>query len=202
MNVVRRAFTLVELLTVVGIIAVLAALLFPVFANAKRSALRSQCLSNLRQCGQALAMYGEAGMENLPIYSGAVAAIPLGVTCDPEDHLRPNCNVDIGRPVLGSYAYARGLDGLDEQGAWNQWLQTHPNAPVMVCPHHGDGVLKLFDGNDLNPCLQSGECVVPTRVHELLLDTSVHTRSLPSLRTPSPGRNRLLFTWDALFELQ
>lgn len=191
-----------ELLTVIVIIAVLAALLFPVFANAKRSALRSQCLSNLRQCGQALAMYGEGGMVNLPIYSGAVSVVPKAITCDPEDHLRPNCKVELGRPVIGSYAYARGLEGLDDQEAWNQWLQGHPKAPVMVCPHHGDGGLKLFDGNDLNPCIQSGECVVPSRVHELLPDTSVHVRTLAGPRTGSPGRYRLLFNWDALFEIQ
>lgn len=54
---VRRAFTLIELMIVIGILAILAALIFPVFARAKASAKQSACLSNLRQIGASMAMY-------------------------------------------------------------------------------------------------------------------------------------------------
>ena len=53
----RRAFTLIELLVVVAILAVLAAILFPVFARAKDAAKGTVCLSNLRQLGLGLTMY-------------------------------------------------------------------------------------------------------------------------------------------------
>jgi prepilin-type N-terminal cleavage/methylation domain-containing protein len=46
---IRRAFTLIELLVVIAIIAILAAILFPVFAQAKESAKKVGCLSNLKQ---------------------------------------------------------------------------------------------------------------------------------------------------------
>jgi len=54
-----RAFTLIELLTVIAIIVVLAALIFPVFSRARESARMTQCLSNLRQIGVGVAMYVE-----------------------------------------------------------------------------------------------------------------------------------------------
>lgn len=53
----RKAFTLIELLVVVAIIAILAAILFPVFAQVKEAAKKTTCASNLKQLGVAMALY-------------------------------------------------------------------------------------------------------------------------------------------------
>lgn len=53
----RRGFTLIELLVVIAIIAILAALLFPVFARAKAEAKKTACISNLSQIGKAIVIY-------------------------------------------------------------------------------------------------------------------------------------------------
>jgi prepilin-type N-terminal cleavage/methylation domain-containing protein/prepilin-type processing-associated H-X9-DG protein len=60
------AFTLVELLVVIAVIAVLAAILFPVFAQAREKARQTTCLSNLRQIGTAAQMYAQDYDERFP----------------------------------------------------------------------------------------------------------------------------------------
>ena len=62
----NAAFTLIELLVVIAIIAILAAILFPVFNQAKAKAKQSVCLSNLRQLGMAISMYESDYDQLLP----------------------------------------------------------------------------------------------------------------------------------------
>jgi prepilin-type N-terminal cleavage/methylation domain-containing protein/prepilin-type processing-associated H-X9-DG protein len=62
----KSAFTLVELLVVVALIATLAAILFPVFAQVREKGWQATCLSNLRQIGSAVAMYVQDNDERLP----------------------------------------------------------------------------------------------------------------------------------------
>ena len=68
----RKAFTLIELLVVIAIIAILAAILFPVFAQAKLAAKKTSDLSNHKQMGTAFALYeGDADGMNTPWQSGS-----------------------------------------------------------------------------------------------------------------------------------
>jgi len=63
----RKGFTLLELLVVVAIIALLAAILFPVFSRVRENARRSACMSNLKQLGLAIQMYNQDNDLRLPI---------------------------------------------------------------------------------------------------------------------------------------
>ncbi|MDH7570500.1 MAG: DUF1559 domain-containing protein [Armatimonadota bacterium] len=75
----RTGFTLIELLVVIAIIAILAAILFPVFARARENARKAACASNMKQIGQGLLMYSqdydELGMPN----HGSYYIYPQGV---------------------------------------------------------------------------------------------------------------------------
>ncbi len=66
MKRMRSGFTLIELLVVIAIIAILAAILFPVFAQAREAARKSSCQSNLKQVGNAVLMYTQDYDEVMP----------------------------------------------------------------------------------------------------------------------------------------
>lgn len=76
-NTQRRAFTLIELLVVIAIIAILAAILFPVFAKAREAARKTACINNLKQIGTGIMMYAQDYDETLP--SAPFANAPAGL---------------------------------------------------------------------------------------------------------------------------
>jgi prepilin-type N-terminal cleavage/methylation domain-containing protein/prepilin-type processing-associated H-X9-DG protein len=71
-----RGFTLIELLVVIAIIAILAAILFPVFAKAREKARQSSCLSNVKQLSLAVFQYAQDYDEMLPVYINPF--VPVG----------------------------------------------------------------------------------------------------------------------------
>ena len=75
----KKGFTLIELLVVIAIIAILAAILFPVFARARENARRASCQSNLKQIGLGLLQYSQDYDEKMtPLYVGEnTAASPV-----------------------------------------------------------------------------------------------------------------------------
>ncbi|RYG28250.1 prepilin-type N-terminal cleavage/methylation domain-containing protein [bacterium] len=97
---IRRAFTLIELLVVIAIIAILAAILFPVFAQAKEAAKKTAALSNLKQMGTGCAIY-TADVDDMS---------PQGVV---ESTVYTTYTYDGFNPVPVS-AYTYGTDAADQ----------------------------------------------------------------------------------------
>lgn len=97
----RQGFTLIELLVVIAIIAILAAILFPVFAKARESAYGTACLSNHGQLGKAIMMYSDDNFDKFPIrayYSPLPSSMP-----------QPNTPIWIG--LVEKYVKDRGVHG-------------------------------------------------------------------------------------------
>ncbi len=75
----KAGFTLIELLVVIAIIAILAAILFPVFARAREKARQASCQSNAKQIGLGFAMYAQDYDERMPIATWAAQGWGTGV---------------------------------------------------------------------------------------------------------------------------
>ena len=83
LTTVKRGFTLIELLVVIAIIAILAAILFPVFGQARENARRSSCQSNLKQLGISFMQYSQDFDETHPgVWFGPIAAGPWSQPSD------------------------------------------------------------------------------------------------------------------------
>ncbi len=160
------AFTLIELLVVIAIIAILAAILFPVFAQARQKARQTQCLSNMRQIGLAVRMYGQDYDETYPLAdAGGVGwTIPRsawdlssdfllkpyvkspGILACPADHSATNSNGQTG--VYPQYALNRlapqpGMvvpDGLPEIGPVGRPDAVVDSGTLMLWEHNNPAV--------------------------------------------------------------
>ena len=100
MKTTRKGFTLIELLVVIAIIAILAAILFPVFARARAKAQATQCLSNVKQITLGCLMYASDWDDYLPMYENYWGDFDAA---DPDTH----ANHYWGQMI---YPYVKNLD--------------------------------------------------------------------------------------------
>src|SRR5205814_6887637 len=99
----RKGFTLIELLVVIAIIAILAAILFPVFAQARAKARQSMCLSNMKQLGLSFHMYSQDYDELMPVNRSCVGGVQPGYQACAEG-ITTTGWVDMLQPYLKSLA--------------------------------------------------------------------------------------------------
>lgn len=107
----RSGFTLIELLVVIAIIILLAAILFPVFASAKRKALQARCMIQLHQVGIAVQMYANDHDGMAPI--GGYDLVPITASGQPTQNPPAPTSIRVQwQDILLSTAYLRSQDLL------------------------------------------------------------------------------------------
>jgi len=164
----QRGFTLVELLVVVGIIAVLISLLLPALNKARQSATQAACLSNLRQVGQALMMYSDQNGGYLPTginaYPGEMNWVDslkagMGWTdyssfMDGDTQLGQPMDATVNPTTITHYSahprllpvrWEKDYAGLNYGAASSVYLQWYKLAHI----HHPSDILIVWDGNQI-----------------------------------------------------
>lgn len=122
----RRGFTLIELLVVIAIIAILAAILFPVFARARENARRTSCMSNLKQIGLGFMQYAQDYDERYPGW------VEMGNSCNATD--------DAGKPCRKfSVIPDNDADGVNwgngYKKTWMDFIYVYTKSTqLFVCP--------------------------------------------------------------------
>jgi len=138
-------FTLVELLVVIAIIAILAAILFPVFAQAREKARQATCLSNLKQLGLASAMYAQDSDETLMVAQTGELRWPQLLAPYIKARAFVLCPTTAGydRPLAGTLTYLDCIaDPVGPSGVNDYYYGLYPSygynyaylSPTTACP--------------------------------------------------------------------
>ena len=130
----RKGFTLIELLVVIAIIAILAAILFPVFARAREKARQTSCLSNEKQLMLGLLMYAQDYDEKFPTYYWGEGNAGQANSCTWWGEMYPY--------VKNTQLYACPSSGSNWHNTFQVWINFRPafnpnNLPTVVPINYG-----------------------------------------------------------------
>lgn len=191
----RAAFTLVEVIVVMAILALLAAMLFPVFVSANRAAKRSGSIQNLRQLHYAFTIYrdeweGSSSLGGLglpPLWPGGIGEKSLPhakdlwfTPCDKNEDGGTHTLYGPGKVKLKSGPTISGLYSLaPELPIWDQWLDYHAV--------WGDASVYLMDLHCNDPGTVLGSPLYPYRVNVLRLNGQAETIWKTGGNSPTSG---------------
>ncbi len=134
----KKAFTLIELLVVIAIIAILAAILFPVFAQAKTAAKKTVAISNMKQISTSMFLYTA---DNDDMYARNDDCVPYS-SLNPA-HNTPAFNASVGQGCTpnGSTGFHNRLNHF----SWQKWIQPYTKS-VDLYWHPVKGRISVTDG--------------------------------------------------------
>jgi len=152
----RKGFTLIELLVVIAIIAILAAILFPVFARAREKARQSSCLSNMKQIATAYIMYTSDYDELFPVVlrlqiPGYDDGLTVGGMSKHSALLPYAKNVQIFKCPSQRPGHVQDVRGdgtvlVHSDYGWNYYVTNYRN------PYHGHTMYTIATEDDASRC--------------------------------------------------
>lgn len=196
-----HGFTLVEVMAVIAILCVVACLLFPVFANARRSALATQGASNMRQMATALAIYMDenGGANSAPLFGVAAKVATPELACDPLDTWRSSCAASNGAPLIGSYGYVPEITICcypPDTQEWSDMVDACPDPPILVDPFAiAPPLCKWYTGSSPNSAWAAA-CIAQGGAHALNMGPSKYARLDTSVGIARPNT---VATWAGWF---
>jgi len=196
MNVKRRsAFTLIELLVVIAIIAILAAILFPVFAGVRERAKGISCASNLNQLGKALMIYQQSYDGSM--FASGILPNQAPVPADGSNLVRMmqgGLNFFLNPTVKSDQVFLCPSDdkvdywGRFDTSGWGWSNQSWTRHPTSYMFRH------VFDcaGPNANPNVGTGESMVgqPSNLFWLFEIAAFHEEKQPFFDGTVPARSR------------
>lgn len=152
----KRGFTLIELLVVIAIIAILAAILFPVFAQAREKARQTQCLSNAKQLGTAVIMYMGDWDDCFPSVPDDAATAAVTDVSGPWQGFHPN--------VFRNAAVNNYIKNIGFVAQLKPYVK---NSSMFICPSDSIGD-------------KTGQAADDKRWNDYLFRYSIQARTVPS----------------------
>jgi len=209
-----RGFSLIELLVVIAIIAILAAIIFPVFERAREGTRRTTCMSQMHSIGQAVKIYHEDS-QKFPIVLGAFAFITDGsVPSGQSPYSGTGTPVDMGqvldRPLIKMRGTVSGIqtfqcpDNLNKDSKAVTTAVYPPKVPLTGQVPFKNTLKPVYfypyDSYDIGPALGANDLATPPYTYELhyALDwTGVTGANDPKnqLKYPNPPESSTVVTW-------
>ncbi len=192
----RKAFTLIELLVVIAIISVLAAILFPVFAQAKEAAKKAMCISNLKQISMGFLMYANDYEDTMPHVAIESAVWPntsfyywFGQMASGEEWPHPSgmgyyTKIDLNKGLIQPYMKNTAImdcPSAADIAANSGWLPGYP--PLAY------GMIGGIYGRQLSEIEEPAETIALADTVEFRHDEGVLKRYLYLSTTYSGGHN-------------
>lgn len=180
------AFTILEVLTVMAILVILAAILFPVFARAKRAAKRTVAEANIRSCLQGAVLYGQENDDVLPPLRVARERWE-GIAVDPRATWPKEYSNHIRTPLVGSFCYLGGMSEIKGE-----------TKPRTLNDNHGFSMMlfsSVFEGEKNPPPFLGPFCGDSMECRDI--DAALSGFSDTHVRTVRLAKNRL-FGWDGV----
>jgi prepilin-type N-terminal cleavage/methylation domain-containing protein len=194
MHSIKSAFTIIELLIVLGILVILASLLFPVFSKTKASAKSSIARSNMRQSVISLQLYSADCDGLLPCYENT-SKIPLTTFNDPRD----TWSSARSEPLVGSFAYELSHTKFDEDLVMNIDDEFYARRPLLLDIFESERVPRQFSSFDCLATNSDKECSNLNQVLVAWTDGSVRVCRHPLPATT--GGALAIFFWRSSFRV-